>query len=342
MIAFLLILLILFKIFFGFEKDNHRYIKDIIINLVIYLLTFFILYYLLGIVITFVRNNNYLTWYGFKIVVLKVILNIVLLEFLRYQVLNKCEGSKISIILSIIVFLCLDLTNVYYHYKFTDKFSVFVFFALYVLPYLGKGFLATYLDLKVGYKPVVFYSLVTELYLYLLPILPNPSKYLASVINLGLPLIILYKTYSFFKKERDEDIIREYNKRSISFLLVSLVITIILVYFSSGYFHYHTIAVATGSMNPVIEKGDVVVIEKIDKKYSSLKVGDVIAYKYNNVIIVHRIIKIVYDRNEYYFYTKGDANKKEDNWVVKQGTIEGTVNTKIPYIGYPTVWVNEL
>ena len=115
-----------------------------------------------------------------------------------------------------------------------------------------------------------------------------------------------------------------------------------LVYFTSGYFHYHAIVVASGSMTPNILKGDVVVIEKIDGDYSKLKVGQVIAYKYDNVIIVHRLINIIENNGTYYFYTKGDANDLPDNWIVRGDTIIGTVNVKVPYIGLPTVWLNEL
>ena len=45
------ILIISFKILFGFEKDNRRYFKDIIFNILIILLSFFIIFYLLGLVI---------------------------------------------------------------------------------------------------------------------------------------------------------------------------------------------------------------------------------------------------------------------------------------------------
>ena len=59
LILFLGLCLVIFKLLFGFEKDRHRYIKDVILNITIYLLTFFILYYLLGIFISFARNSGY-------------------------------------------------------------------------------------------------------------------------------------------------------------------------------------------------------------------------------------------------------------------------------------------
>ena len=44
----------------------------------------------------------------------------------------------------------------------------------------------------------------------------------------------------------------------------------------------------------------------------------------------------------YYFYTKGDANKEKDNYIVYSDTILGLVDNKIPLIGYFAVWLNEL
>ena len=183
--------------------------------------------------------------------------------------------------------------------------------------------------------------LIINLYPFLLPIIPNPNRYFASIINFCFPLVVLYKQYVFFKKEDDEHIVRDYNRKNISWLFVSFAITVVLVYFTSGYFRYHAIAVASGSMYPKINKGDVVIIDK-DIKYDSFNKGDVIAFNYGKVLIVHRIINIVYDRGKYFFYTKGDANKNNDNYVIKQDMIEGKVKVKVPLVGYPTVWLNEM
>ena len=105
MIVFLVALLVIFKIFFGFEKDRHRHTKDVIINLIIQLLSFFILYYLLGIIITFARNAGYYSLYGFTFFTLRLFIYIILREILRYQILNKCEGDVKSNILLLIVFV---------------------------------------------------------------------------------------------------------------------------------------------------------------------------------------------------------------------------------------------
>ena len=116
-------------------------------------------------------------------------------------------------------------------------------------------------------------------------------------------------------------------------------ITGILVYFVSGYFRYYAVGIASGSMETVISRGDVVIV---DREYGNLEVNDILAYKYENKIIVHRIYKIYDNNNEYYIYTKGDANALYDKYKITKDMIIGVVKLKIPMIGYPTVLLNEI
>ena len=341
MIIYLIIVILLFKLFFGFEKDRHRYLKDIIMEFVIFLLTFFVLYYLLGIIIGFARTGNYYTLYGVEKFIFPTICYIILRELLRYGIMCKAQGNKLVIIITIILFILLDISNTIYLTNFSTSYKVLVFIGLSLLPAISNNIVFSYFTLKMGYKPIIFYALIMGLYQYLLPIIPNPDEYLSSVINFLLPIILCYRLYLFYKKDMDEEVMRDYHRKRFFPLLIPLFIVIILVYFSSGYFRYWAIAVATGSMRPVINKGDVVIIKKIDN-YDTLKKGDVIAFHYNNVMIVHRIINIVEDRNDMYFYTKGDANEEDDNFAIKKNMIVGVVNNRIPFVGMPTVWLNEL
>ena len=341
MIIYLIIVILLFKLFFGFEKDRHRYLKDIIMEFVIFLLTFFVLYYLLGIIIGFARTGNYYTLYGVEKFIFPTICYIILRELLRYGIMCKAQGNRLLIIITIILFILLDISNTFYLNDFSTSYKVLVFIGLSLLPAISNNIVFSYFTLKMGYKPIIFYALIMGLYQYLLPIIPNPDEYLSSVINFLLPIILCYRLYLFYKKDMDEEVMRDYHRKRFFPLLIPLFIVIVLVYFSSGYFRYWAIAVATGSMRPVINKGDVVIIKKIDN-YDTLKKGDVIAFHYNNVMIVHRIINIVEDRNDMYFYTKGDANEEDDNFAIKKNMIVGVVNNRIPFVGMPTVWLNEL
>jgi signal peptidase I len=74
-----------------------------------------------------------------------------------------------------------------------------------------------------------------------------------------------------------------------------------MIYFYSGYFKYYAIAIASGSMNPQIKKGDIVVV---NQRISNPEIGDVIAYRRDSVIVVHRIVKKINISDSYLYYTK--------------------------------------
>ena len=86
-------------------------------------------------------------------------------------------------------------------------------------------------------------------------------------------------------------------------------------------------------MTPTLNIGDAVIINKyVDK--SKLKENDIIAYKRDGVLIVHRIIKVNKDKT---YETKGDYNNSSDYGYINSDAIFGKVIIKIPYLAYPAV-----
>lgn len=341
LVLFLVLSLVCFKFLFGFEKTRNRYSKQILTDTFIFVLMFFIMFYLFGIIIGFAKTNYY-SWHSLKTFVFPLICTIILKEILRYMIVKKSEGSKILQITTVVIFVFLDITQYLYYNELNTGYNIFEFIALSLLPSVSLNISCNYITKNAGYKPVIFYQLVMNLYQFLLPIIPDLDKYLTSVVFLLLPLIYMSKVYTFMKKEKDEQLRREYNKKSFKGVAVLIAITIVMVYFTCGYFHYFALAIASGSMSPGIKKGDVVIVEKIDGKYEELKKGDILVYKYDNIVVVHRIVNIIKQQNQYYFYTKGDANANIDNYTITEEMVIGTTDLKIPYIGIPTVWLSEL
>lgn len=100
--------------------------------------------------------------------------------------------------------------------------------------------------------------------------------------------------------------------------------------------YYHSRTVLTGSMEPTIPKGSVVINQWADQK--NLKVGDVITYQHpvdkKIIYITHRIVKIDKTGLLWRFETKGDANPASDFGLVTQAGTEGKVILIIPLVGY--------
>lgn len=340
--VFLALILLLFKFLFGFEKDRHRVAKSVCLEIIIYLLIYFIFYYLSGLLTGFVRAINYHNFNGITRVILPLIIAIPLQEILRYMMLSKAEGSKLLVVTTCVLFILFDLIGTYSVDTFHGAYTTFIFIATYLLPIISRNVFCSYVSMKSGYKPTILYLMVLGTYQFIVPIIPNPNIYLYSIVELIVPMIFLYYTYKFFKKNQDEEVLRKKQKNKTLALIFPSLVIIFLVYITSGYFHYHAIAVASGSMTPSILKGDVVVIEKLDKKFEDLKVGQVIAYKKDKIIVVHRLYNIVKVDGEYFFYTKGDNNDFVDNYKITEDMVIGEVNVRIPFIGYPTVWLNNL
>ena len=340
-ILMLIIISILFKQLFGFERDRNRYSKPVCIEIIIYMLIYFLSYYLFGILITFVKTQNYLNYSGLIDVIIPTILIIVIKEILRYMILRKSEGSKILIVNSCLFFIIFDLMSYFNNIDLSSSYSIFIFISIILLPIISENVFCTYLSYKSGIKPGILYLLIKKMYIFFVPIVPNPNEYLYSIIELLIPMISLLFIHKYFKNLSDETIPRDYNKKRIGTLIFPSILVIFLVYITSGYFYYHAIVIASGSMTPNIRKGDVVVIEKIkDKK--NIEIGEVLAYKSNNIIVVHRIVKKIRVDGQVYYYTKGDANNLVDNYKIEENQIIGIVNIKIPYIGYPNIWLKEL
>ena len=176
---------------------------------IIYLIIFFILFYLLGIVISFARVENYYRWYGIKNFIFPVIYTIVFREYLRYMILSKAEGNKVIGIFTCILFILFDVTVSLSVVNFKSNYDMFIFVALRLLPAISNNIVFSLMTLKTGYKPIIFYALIIGLYRYLLPIIPNPDQYLTSIIMFILPIGFGYRVYTFFRKESDDEVERD-------------------------------------------------------------------------------------------------------------------------------------
>ena len=335
----LIFLLIITYILFGFEKDRHRYTKDVTLEVIIVLITFFLLYYISGLLIGFARTKNYFTINSLTTIIVPTIIYIIFKEILRYQLLTKGSLNKGLIVLITILFITMDTTIAFSSQTLAFDRKMFLLLATTFLPLVTSNILSSFLCLNFGYIPSIIYLLIINLYWYLLPIVPNPNEYIYSIIFFLLPIIILIKINNWLSKDRVEKVVLEtYRKSELLYYIPLTIIVIILIYFVSGYFKYYAIAVASGSMEETIYKGDVVIV---NKNFNKIEDKDIIAYKYNGRVVVHRVYKIIDINNQYYIYTKGDANKDYDKYKVTKDMVIGVVKAKIPFIGYPTVLLNE-
>ncbi len=80
----------------------------------------------------------------------------------------------------------------------------------------------------------------------------------------------------------------------------------------------------TGSMLPVLGAG-AYALQVMPLKPDDIQVGDIISYKYDGRIIIHRVIEISSDELGKFFITKGDNNPEPDPEPVRFSQIDRVV-----------------
>lgn len=343
--VFIFLLGVIAYFLLGFEKNKSRYNKDIILSLIIYITIYYISTYLFGLFIGFSKNVYNFDFISIVNNIVPVIILIFVSEILRYIINSKIKDSYLLLGLSLIVFSMIDITFTLNATNFGDFYTVLKVIGLFVLPSLGKNFLFTYLFVKVGFKPNMVYRYLMDIPKYILPIIPNFGAYVESIIYIAFPILVFVIIYNNLKKvdRKVNRIIKsKKSKRTIITYYIIIPLLIITVALTSGYFKYQAIVVATGSMSPNINKGDVVVVKKLsDNEIRNLKIGDILVFNRENKIVVHRIYKIYSSGDEIFFKTKGDNNNAPDSYLIEIHEILGIVKLKVRYIGYPTVALYE-
>lgn len=331
---------------FGYKKEKSRYNKDVILSIVIYCIAYYLITYLAGLFIGF--NYNIYSLKFLKIIknIFPVILMIVLSETLRYIINSKFNESKIILILSFITFVLIDTTFTLGSIDYSNFESILTNIGLFVLPSISTNMLLTYMSYKVSYKPCIIYRLIMELPTYMLPIFTAFGNYVWSVIYVAFPLFVFIRIYLMFSAINKKTIIKSNykSKERVESLLRVVIVSMlfIVIGLTCGFFKYQLIVIASGSMEPIIYRGDAVLVKKLStEEINDLQTGDIIVFKKDNKIIVHRIYNIIETGNEKFIKTKGDNNKSPDNYLVELSEVVGTTNKVVKYIGYPTVWLSE-
>lgn len=340
MLPFLILMIVLN----GFEKDNYRYKKDVLLNIIIFLLMYYFITYFLGLFSGFVKSSYSLSFINIIKNTFPVIVLILISELMRYVLFNKTKRNLPCLIIGCLLFVMVDVNTMVHIYDVKTALGITKMICLVVFPSITKNIFLTYLTMKVGYKNGIIYRLITELSTYLLPIFPDFGEYINVLLKTVLPIAIMARLNNMFnyysvRKIKDS----RYNSRKLVLYSVITFALLTIVLLTSGLFTYQALTIGSGSMSPAIEKGDVIVLKSMkNEEARKIKKGDVLVYNHDNKIIVHRVIKKSNNGETISFKTKGDYNNAKDSWTVKQEDVIGIVKFRIRWIGMPTVALNEL
>ena len=149
-------------------------------------------------------------------------------------------------------------------------------------------------------------------------------------------------TNDIIKKKYEKKLII---KRLLKIVYVPIIAGIILITILAGYKKYvkhennisilgfRQYVVATGSMEPEYNIGDLIVIRETTKE--EIKIGDVINYISETGIdtITHRVVDIIQKDGQTYYKTKGDNNNSVDPELVNYSQVKGILVFKISKLG---------
>lgn len=334
-IFWIIIFLISFKIF----KENKQRInyktnkeQSILIIILIYLM----IYFLQGLFFGYAKSPYSRSFIGLCLNIWSYIFIIGYQEVARNSLVRN--GSKV---LTVILFTLIDI-NLYSFFQINDYITLIKQVSSVLLPSIASNLLLLYLTSTSGLLACLLYKIPISLANFLLPIFPDIDWYFVSVETTILPFIV----YLVIKNINDRKVIinmrrkRVKQKNIVTSILVILLL--IVVCFTAGLFKYKPISIVSNSMVPIFKRGDIVVTEKLTKEENKkLEKYDIIEYVLDNIVVVHRIIAIEKHGDRVLYITKGDNNNMVDRNKVKPEQILGVAKFKIPYLGYPSVWLNE-
>ena len=299
------------------------------------------LYYMSGL-----RFGFYQSPYGIRAnVILQFILPIAAIvvcsEIIRNILLaqNTKWVSALSYIICVVseVLIFTNLSSITDFNRFMD------FVGLTLFPAITANVLYHYLSKRYGMLPNIAYRLIITLHTYLIPISSGISDSMLAFIKLILPLAI----YKFIELLYESKMHYAKGRRTRVSVIVFTVTTVIMAFVmvgtvvvTSNQFNYGVYVIGSESMTGELNKGDAAIYEEYDGQL--IKTGQILAFEKDGSITVHSVVDIEIIDGEYRYYTQGDTNEDLDNGYITNGNIIGIITMKLPYVGYPTLWIREL
>ncbi len=113
-------------------------------------------------------------------------------------------------------------------------------------------------------------------------------------------------------------------------LLMTAFFTAFLM-FVSTFFGIDKYVVISGSMEPELYAGDMVVVNR-NAKYEDITRGDVIIFKHEDMSVIHRVVDLKDIGGERHLKTKGDSNAQDDGYLTTVNNYCGKALFHIPKV----------
>jgi signal peptidase len=273
---------------------------------------------------------------------------IIAMEISRATIIKSCPKKRIftGIALTALLYTFISIPLV----KFTTPKTpaeTAKFLGSELLPTLAQSLLATYLALLGGPVASITYLGTLKAFEWLSPILPNPDWTIKALISTLIPAIGFISVsqsvtpFTLMRHgiiTRQEAILRPHRTRKSSTLswMAIAIIALILLWGSTGLLGFQPSIIASGSMRPALDVGDIAIT--VQTPPDKIRVGDIIQFwrRGEPAPIIHRVIQVDRAGGVTYIVTKGDANDAPDDPITVTQTL-GKVVLVIPKIGWISI-----
>lgn len=313
------------------------YQKQVIFFMLGFATIYLILFYIMGFYFGYYENPIKLSFHSLLNHTIPIAIIIITSEIIRRVLLSqKIKFSKL------ITFVCMVLIDLIIYTKVYDVTSYDDFFTILGLIFFASiscNLLYNYISVRFGEKSIIIYRLITVLYVYLIPIIPDVLVFFRAILRMLYPYIIyLVLEYSYSKS--NFAIAYKDKKKNIIQNTIWIGLMLVLVMLISCKFSYGIIVIGTGSMTGTINIGDAILYESYNNQ--DVYKNDIIVFYKDNLQTIHRVVEIINNNGEIHYYTKGDANIEMDNGYITSKDIIGISKLKIKYIGYPSIWIKDI
>ncbi len=342
-LTILIILAIAISIILKPEKRKERFNTDILLITTIAILFYYAITYFIGFFSGFFYSTYSKKILGILYNIGTSLITIYSIETIREVLIKNNAYHKSIVWLTPIICFLLEIPMLVNMKIYNTRVDIFNAILTLLVPALLKNITLTYITYKSNKNNSIVYQLLLKIPYYLLPVVPNLGDFFTIIIDSILPIIILILIMNISTIKFDKVInSRKLAQNKIMSRCINIVVFIILfimIYLTSNVFRFASLAIGSGSMKGSINKGDIVII---DKKVKQVNKNDIIAFREQGRVVVHRMIGIKEKNGIRYYQTKGDANKSKDGWLVSKGNVVGKVKARIRWLGWPTVALSEL
>jgi len=244
------------------------------------------------------------------------------IELLRsFIILNLSIKNKINLIIVTSLIIALVSSSIPKITSLGTPLAIFDYLGSEVLPSLSQNGLSTILAFAGGPLASLTYRLSITAFEWLSPILPDLPWILKAVLGVALPILGLF---IFTESVGPHFLVRKglMNRRELRSIrkdkgegpgwIVVLIISILLVWGSMGLLGFKPMVVASGSMTPALNVGDIAIT--VNTAPEELTKGEIISYYSESISapIIHRVVNLYSRNGDTFIVTKGDANNAED------------------------------